>query len=173
VLLLKQLGEKVEQWTHKVSRTINLLGVAVLFLMMLVVAADVIGRYVFNRPLTGAFDTVELMMVILVFFSLAYCAAADGHVRVDVLHSRLPKRIQANLDSITFAASAFIVGLIFWRLVTRAGGVFLEAPGPSTLPATLTLKIPHWPFIFLAAAGSLLFCLELLIYFFHSLTRAK
>ena len=171
--MLKQLGSKIEQWIHKVSRVINMIGVTFLFLMMLVVAVDVIGRYAFNRPFVGAFDAVELMMVILVFFGIAYCASLDGHVRVDVLHSRVPKRVQAYLDSITFAASAFIVALIFWRLVTRAGGIFTEAPGPSTLPSTLTLNIPYWPFMFLAAAGCLLFCLELIIRFFHAVTRTR
>ena len=166
---LSQLGSKIEQGTHKVSKTINLVGVAILFLMMLVVTTDVLGRYLFSRPLPGAFDTIELMMVILVFFSLAYCAALEGHVRVDVFHSRLNKRNQAILDSVTFAAGAFIIALICWRLAARAWGIVLEPPGPRTL----MLQIPHWPFLFVAAVGSLLFCLELIIHFFRSLTRVK
>ena len=136
---------------------------------MLSVTVDVIGRYAFNRPFTGAFDIIEMMMVVLIFSGLAYCAAEGGHVRVEVIYARLPKVIQANLDKITSAGSVFIIGLITWRLGIRAWDNALELLGPSTI----TLEIPHWPFILVAAVGSGLLCFVLLIQFFHFLTRVR
>ena len=37
----------------------------VLFLMMMVTAVDVIGRYLFNTPLAGGFELTEMMLAAL------------------------------------------------------------------------------------------------------------
>jgi TRAP-type C4-dicarboxylate transport system permease small subunit len=39
---------------------------AVLFLMMFVTAVDVVGRYVFNKPLNGGFELTEMMLAALI-----------------------------------------------------------------------------------------------------------
>ena len=137
--------------------------------MTLLVAADVVGRYVFQNPLTGSTDLIELMLVFLVFFGLAYCAAVDGHVSVDVVYSRLPRRVQRNLDKITSAASVIIFALMAWRMGLRAWD---NAQDPEGF-VTSMLLIPHWPFMFLAALGALLLFVQLIINFIHSLTRVR
>ena len=158
------LGNKVEQGIHKTSTTINYIALLFLFLMMLLVAFDVLGRYLFNSPFTGTFDSIEMMMAVVVFCSLAYCTSSEGHVRVDVVLGRLSTRTKAILTVITFIPSVFIVALISWRLGDRAWSIVMNLPGP----ATPTIDIPHWPFITLGAVGFLLFCLELIIQLFHS-----
>jgi TRAP-type C4-dicarboxylate transport system permease small subunit len=165
-----RFGQKTENWMHTVSRAINWVGMVFLVVMVLTVTVDVGGHYLFHKPLTGSTDFVELMMVIVVFLGLGYCTALGGNVRVDVVHSRLPKRVQASLDIVTFAASTFIFALITWRLAARAWNIIQE---PLSGPSTGTLQIPHFPFIWLAAAGSLLLCLELLINVIHSVARIR
>ncbi|UCG64349.1 MAG: TRAP transporter small permease, partial [Deltaproteobacteria bacterium] len=63
--------------------------------MMFLTATDVILRYIFNRPISGAYEVIEYMMAILIPFGLAYCALQGGHVSVDLLVSRFPKKIQS------------------------------------------------------------------------------
>lgn len=167
---LVRFGQKAEKRLHTVSRTLNWVGMAFLVVMVLTVTVDVGGHYLFKQPLTGSTDFVEVMMVIVVFLGLGYCAALGGNVRVDVVHARLPKRVQAGLDIFTFAASTFIFALITWRLAARAWNIIQE---PLSGPSTGTLQIPHLPFIWLAAAGSLLLCLELLTSFLHSIARIR
>lgn len=167
---LVRFGQETEKRLHTVSRALNWVAMAFLVVMVLTVTVDVGGHYLFQRPLTGSNDFVELMMVIVVFLGLGYCAAVEGNVRVDVVHSRLPKRVQAGLDIFTFAASTFIFALITWRLATRAWNIIQE---PLSGPSTGTLQIPHLTFIWLAAAGGLLLCLELLINIVHSVARVR
>jgi len=167
---LIRFGQKTEKGLHTVSRTLNWVGMAFLVVMVLTVTVDVGGHYLFKKPLTGSTDFVELMMVIVVFLGLGYCAALEGNVRVDVVHARLPKRVQAGLDIFTFAASTFIFALITWRLTARAWNI---VQNPLAGPSTGTLQLPHLPFIWLAAAGSLLLCLELLTTFLHSIARLR
>lgn len=170
MLGLVRLKQKAEKWLHNISRALNWVAMVVLVAMVLTVTVDVGGHYLFKRPLTGSLDFVELMMVIVVFCGLGYCAALEGNVRVDVIHARLPKRIQAVLDVFTFAASTFIFTIITWRLFVRAWNIIEE---PITGPGTQTLQIPHMPFIWLAGAGSLLLCLVLFTTFLNAIARFK
>ena len=70
-------------------RSLNVLlayaGSYVLFGMMLLTIFDVIGRYVFNSPITGAFEITEAMMVTMVFFFIGYAQAKKSHVAVDLV----------------------------------------------------------------------------------------
>lgn len=160
---------KAEDWTHAVSRAVSLIGVIILLLMTLLVALDVFGRYALRRPISGSLDMIEVMMVVLVYSGLAYCASTDGNVRVDVLYIRFSKRIQAYLDVFASLCSVTIVGLIAWQLGARAWKILQDPPGP----ATGYFQWPFVPFIAFAALGSALLCLELLVWFFHSLVRAR
>jgi TRAP-type C4-dicarboxylate transport system permease small subunit len=166
---LGQLGSKFEQGIHKASITFNYIALLFLFLMMLLVAVDVLGRYIFNSPFTGSFDSIEMMMVVVVFCSLAYCTLVEGHVRVDIILGRLSQRPKSILSIITFIPSVFIVALITWRLGVRVWSILQDLPGPTTL----TLQIPHWPLIILATIGCFLFCLELILYLFRSVRQAR
>jgi TRAP-type C4-dicarboxylate transport system permease small subunit len=167
---LVQFGRKAEKRLHAVSGALNWVGMVFLVVMVLTVTVDVGGHYLFRKQLTGSIDFVELMMVIVVFLGLGYCAAQEGNVRVDVVYARLSKRVQASLDILTFAASTFIFALITWRLAARAWNIIQE---PLSGPSTGTLQIPHMPFIWLAVVGSLLLCLELLTNFVRSVARIR
>ncbi len=162
------LARRAEQWVHTLSRVFSWLGVAVLLAMTFVTTGDVIGRYGFQSPLVGSIDIIELMMVVLVFPCIAYCASQDGHVRVDVVYVKLGPRSRASLDTITSALSVFISGLITWQLGARALDIYLKPPGP----ATGYFLWPHLPFIALAAVGFALLSLELLTWFVHSVYDA-
>ena len=54
-------------------RADTILGVAasaILLAMMLLTFVDVVARYVFSRPVRGAFEVTELMLVVLIFAGL-------------------------------------------------------------------------------------------------------
>jgi TRAP-type C4-dicarboxylate transport system permease small subunit len=159
----------VEKWVHSVSGALNWVSMAVIIIMVLTVTVDVGGAYLFRKPLTGSIDLVELMMVVAVFLAFAYCTSIEGNVRVDVLYSHLPGRLRAGLDVFTYAASLYIMVVITWRIADRAWNVMHNPPGP----ATGTLMLPHLPFIWLASAGCLLLCLELLIVIVRAIPRIR
>jgi len=160
---IKQIGKQIEHGIHQSSRTISLVSIVVLFGMMLVQTVDVIGRYAFDKPLKISYDMIEVMMALLVFWSLSYCASLNSHIRVDLIISRLSRQVSETLDRITFGASAFILALITWRLSSRAWTILQNPPGP----VTLTLHIPYWPLLIAASLGCFLFCLEYLIRVFN------
>lgn len=141
-------------------------GMGVLALMMFLTACDVILRYVFNRPIVGSYDISEYMMAIVVSFGLAYCAFLKGHVRVDIIVSRFPQRVQEVFDCITGLLSVFLFVIITWQSF-----VYMQLLFSSGLKSTVLL-IPRFPFVGLVFIGSAFITLVLIADFFDSLARA-
>ncbi len=128
----------------------------VLFGMMLMTSLDVVGRYLFNAPLTGVFELTEFMMVCVVFLAMAYTQAGKGHVAVDLVVNRFPEKIRESISVINYLISFLVMALIAWKSVERGFEVMRagECSG--------TLGIPVHPFVFIVALGAGGMCLELL-----------
>ena len=123
-----------------------------LCLMMLLTAADVVCRYIFGRSIASAHDLIELMMVVVIFLGLSYTASVKGHVQVDLITSKLSKRTQSVLDSITSLLSVVVFATIAWRFGMNAWSSFTRGG------ATPTVEIPLSPFLFIACVGCALLC---------------
>ena len=165
---LNSVALKIEKGIHTSSQKLCWLSILILFLMMLFITTDVVGRYVFKSPITGSIDFITVMMVILVFPCFGYVTSEGGHVRTDLLYDRLSKRGQGAIDIFNSLFSIVFVGLIAWQLGARAWSIIQHPPGISTS----YFQWPHLPFICIATAGCALMSLELIIWFFHSVNRA-
>ena len=60
-----------------------------LWLLMLLVAAAVTGRYLLNSPILAVDELSSYLVASLVFMGLAYTLVTDGHIRVTLLLSKL------------------------------------------------------------------------------------
>ena len=128
----------------------------VLFAMMILTALDVILRYVFNSPILGVLEITEFMMVVIVFFSLAYTQSEKKHVAVDFFVARLGERKQRIIDLISYMIYFLILVGICWKSVAK-GLELLEINEVS-----MTLSIPVFPFFFVVALGCAAMCLTLI-----------
>lgn len=132
---------------------------ALLFPMMFFVTADVIGRYLLNRPIPGVFEiNSNFLMVLVVFFPLAYVHRRQEHVCVTLFTQKLPERIRALLVLFSIVLGLFAFGLIGWY--------GLEAAVASTrireyIPGVI--RVPIWISHWIIPIGSFAFCLELLL----------
>jgi tripartite ATP-independent transporter DctM subunit len=145
-----------------VGRSMNSLGGVFLVAMMVITTLDVIGRYVFNRPVPGANELAEFLQVTVVYCGVAYTALKKGHVAVDVLFNRLSRRVQDFLFSFTSFVGTVLFGLIAWQSVAQSL-VFKAATRSSPV-----LEIPLWPFVLVVAFGSGILSLVLLSDFIGS-----
>jgi TRAP-type C4-dicarboxylate transport system permease small subunit len=137
-----------------------------LLLMALLTTADVIGRYIFLKPIVGNSEIQQLMMVVIIFLSMGYCTLKARHANADIVISHLSKHMQAILGSITWFLSAAIFGLIAWQVAQLGWG---EMKSPTRV--TMLLLIEQGPFIMIAAFGCLAICLGSLFNFFQYLMQ--
>ncbi len=87
---MKQLGLSLD----KIANGLGYLSGWLVPLMMMLVVADVFMRYVMRRPLMVSDELSAYMLVALAFLGFAYTWREGGHVRVEVLVSRLSRRAQ-------------------------------------------------------------------------------
>ncbi len=82
-----------------------------LFALMLTTCIDVIGRYVFNRPLTGSTELTEMAVGIIVFSVFPIICWREEHVVVDIFDRFVSPKVGFVRTILINICSA--VGLIF------------------------------------------------------------
>jgi len=101
------------------QHALGLTSATVLFLMMLVTAVDVAGRYLFNKPLAGGFELTEIMLAALIYCGLPLVSARRQHIVIDTFDPLFSKRVKRGLDMaaevVCAAALAGVGYLIFLR----------------------------------------------------------
>lgn len=98
-----------------------------LFVMMLSISADALGRYLFNSPLQGGFEFTSLyLMVIITFLGMPGAYAQGGLVRLGALDPillRIPGRLSERLNA---ALGAAVFAFISWHAGHEALEKFID-----------------------------------------------
>jgi TRAP-type C4-dicarboxylate transport system permease small subunit len=123
---------------------------------MCLTTADVVGRYIFNRPITGVFELTEYLVLILIFSFIGYTQSRKSHVAVDLVIGKIPEKIKALIDIGNHAVCLILMILITWMGVEKA--FELKAVGE----ASPNLQIPAYPFAFFLVLGCVVMCIELI-----------
>jgi TRAP-type C4-dicarboxylate transport system permease small subunit len=65
------------------------------FALMLLTTADAGGRYLFNRPITGAYEvTTNYLMIAAIFMGVSFGYREGAYIRVTFLADRLPGAVK-------------------------------------------------------------------------------
>jgi len=141
------------------ENVLTYLAVLSVFIMMLLTTADAVGRYLFNRPITGAFEiTTNYLMVASVFLGMTAVYRGGGFIRVTFLADRLPRLVKLVVNHLVQLASMlYCAGLVFSTFKYS-----LRALATGTRLSTIEM-IPQGPAYFLVPVGLLLASLVMLI----------
>ena len=118
---------------------------AILLAMMLLTVVDVIARYVFSRPVRGAFEVTELMLVVLIFAGLPLVSFSEEHAVMDFIDRVTGVRGQRALRRAVEAVSAAFMFLLAWLTWLRADRIWAYRD------ATDVLRILWGPFVYFMA----------------------
>ncbi|MFB3925470.1 MAG: TRAP transporter small permease [Syntrophales bacterium] len=155
----------LERYIQSSSRALNWFSGAAVVAMMLLTCADVVLRF-FHHPIAGTYELVGFLGVLVISFSLAYTSVEKGHIAVELLVERLPKRVRSLIDAVDALIGTGLFGLIAWQ--SALYGLDLKESGE----VSLTLGIVTYPFVFGIAAGCSVLCAVLMVEFALSLERA-
>ena len=112
--------------------------------MMALTFVDVVARYVFNRPLRGAFEVTELLLLVLIFGGLPLVSHADEHVTMDFIDQLLGRGRDLWQRAVQGVCAA-IMFLLAWLIWIKANRI--SAYGD----ATDVLRILYGPFVYFMA----------------------
>lgn len=117
--MLKRLGRLYSRAVKLlVLRASDMAGLCVLA-MTLFITLDVILRYAFNAPTIWANEASSYLLLVMVFMGLAYALSERSHIRIDIVVTRLPRRVRdwmQVISSIIFLIFTGILGYFTWSL---------------------------------------------------------
>jgi TRAP-type C4-dicarboxylate transport system permease small subunit len=128
------------------------------FVMMLLTTADAAGRYLFNHPVTGAFEiTTNYLMVGAVFLAMTYGYRGGAYIRVTFLVDRLPGKVKLYVNYFVQ-----VVSMLYFAVLVFA--TFKQALRTLATGTTLSsLDVPQGPAYFLVPVGLFLSALFMLM----------
>jgi TRAP-type C4-dicarboxylate transport system permease small subunit len=100
-----------------IERALTVIAVVFLFVIMMLVVADVFMRYVVNRPFSFTYDLIGLYLLAGVFFlTLSDALREHAHVGVDILLHRFSPAGRRLSEIVTA-----LVGLFVFILISKLG----------------------------------------------------
>jgi C4-dicarboxylate transporter DctQ subunit len=146
---------------------LNLASVFIIMFLMFFASAEILGRYLFNAPIPGHVEIVELIMAGIVFFGIAYTERVGGHVRMELFVTRVLKgRAYHIAEVITATMSLFVY--IFILVYTFKATLFAFQVGDNTA----YLYWPTWPSKFAVPLGSFFLCMRFVIEIIQHIAQA-
>ena len=113
-------------------------GLCIMGVMFLGVV-QVVGRSIFNYPVRGYVDIVEIAMTIFAFLGISYCQKLGGHIRMEIIIGRFKGRSFFLTEIFGTLIVIFIVAILMiygWEHFMRAWTI-----GDSTMDIDIVL----WP----------------------------
>jgi C4-dicarboxylate transporter DctQ subunit len=128
-----------DQLLAKFEDAANFIAAAFIFILMVLGCLQIVMRTLFNNPMTGYIDLVELSMAGMAFLGAAYTQRMGAHVRMELLVGQLKGRAYWVAEIIATGLGMFIVGVLIaygWDHFIRSYEL-----GDTTIDA----KFPIWP----------------------------
>ena len=149
-------GEGRGFWSRALHASFGVLAALLLMAMMGLTTLDVVARYLFNSPVSGAFELTELMLAAPIFAGLPLATERDEHIDVDLLDAFLPPNlVRANVFFATLVSS-LVLAVLASQLWQRAGQLVAEQT------VTNSLAVPLAPVGYLMAVATAFSALILL-----------
>ena len=128
-----------DRWLIPVEDLFNLLSGLFIFGLMILGIMQVVGRQVFNIPVSGYIDWVEVSMAVFAFMGAAYCQRTGTHVRMELFLSKMGLRMRWSAEFLGTLCGLIIIGVLIiygYDHTLRAYEI-----GDSTIDA----ELPMWP----------------------------
>jgi len=147
----------IDRTFSRIEDAVTLFAAAFIFLLMLFVVCEVIGRYVFNRPIPGAIDWIEVYMAIFAFLPAAYAQRLGVHVRMELVIAKMRGRVLWATECF-----AVCVGVVYCLIIIdKSWEHFLRSiiDGDSTID----VQLQTWPGKLVVPVALVLLCIRLII----------
>ncbi len=139
VLEDESLLSRLDRTYFKLESMLNLIGGLVIFLIVLLAVANILGRKLFDLPVSGYIDWTEQAMAFFAFFGIAYCQRLGGHIRMDILVGSLRGRALWFFELIsTILMLSIVVVLVY-------GSYFHFLRAWTNGDSSFDIDLPTWP----------------------------
>jgi len=127
------------------QRALGVTSAVVLFLMMMITAVDVAGRYLFNKPIAGGFELTEILLAALIYCGLPLVSARREHIVIDTFDPLFSRQLKRGLDMVAEVVCAAALAGVGLLIFIRANRVAEYGD------TTSVLKLPLAPVVYVMA----------------------
>jgi len=142
----------IGRWFVGFISGINAMASFSIFLVLVFVCSDVIGRIFFNSPITGTSEIVKVGVVCVTFMQIPWALFENRHIRSDLVVGRLSeigKQIAGLFRNLIGLAAFLFIFLANWKPMLKAWEI-LEYEGEGAL------QVPVYPLYTIIQLGSFL-----------------
>ncbi len=137
---IEKLAQRLDQMNDFVGRSVSWLTLA----MVLVTFVVVVLRYLFNMGWIAMQESIIYMHALVFMLGASYTLRHDGHVRVDIIYTRLGLRGRAWVELLgnlllLMPVTLFIIW-VSWDYVTSSWGLLEGSREAGGLPGVFLLK---------------------------------
>ena len=147
----------VQKGLASVIKGMTWLAIAALSGLVLVLVGNVVTRALFNAPILGTVEIAELLTLVIVFLTIAYTEKEKGHVTIDLLLPKLPRKFRAASTVVLLLLSIAYFLLLAWQ------GFLMMLSNIHPYLTSQILDIPLYPFMLIISFGSLLISLQMAV----------
>jgi TRAP-type mannitol/chloroaromatic compound transport system permease small subunit len=156
-------GDSQQSYFAKLVVGLGALGTVGIFLLMVLIDTDVISRALFDAPVPGVPEIVQIMVVAIVFLQVTQSLAGGRFTRSPVIHSIIVAR-SPHLGR--------VLGMLFHLTGAALMGLILAGEIPRFIDAVVqgqyfghrgVFVVPRWPLDLTVALGSLVCAMQFLL----------
>jgi TRAP-type C4-dicarboxylate transport system permease small subunit len=132
-----------------IERLFTFLAMISVLMMACLTAADAMGRYFLNQPISGAFEVTEnYLMIFAVYFAFAFAYKNGANVRITFVVSRLPSKATMVVHYCVQIFSIFYLVFLFISATQINLGRLNDV-----VEFTQTFSMPVWPAYLIISVG--------------------
>lgn len=161
----------VRRGVDTLTMGLNILGTLLILVVMVLVNADVIGRGMFNAPVSGVPEIVSMSIAAIVFLQIAHTFARDRLTRSEAIlgfaGNRAPKA--RTFMELVFAIAAIA---LIWQVFSASLPLFRKSWVRNTFEGTIgDFTAPIWPVKLIILIGCAALMAQLVLFAGDALFR--
>ena len=149
-----------------IETALNIIGVVFILILMFFTASEVIARYLFNTPIPGHVEDVELIMAAIVFLGIGYTQRVGAHIRMDMVIAKIRGRFYHITEAISLLLGLIGYGIIFIFSLKFTIDAYQIGD------VTEYLYTPTWPSKLCVPLGSFFLCTRFIIQIIKNIAQA-
>ena len=157
-----------EKWHTRIDLGMGYTSALMVVVTMLLVSADVVGRYFFNQPVPGTFEFSEVLLALIIYLALPYVQYKRSNIAIEMISDHYPQNFRKIFDICCMMLGAIVFGFLAERGIelTRSSWEISEI-------SEGTIPFPMAPFKMMIPLGFGLLSLRLLTQFIEAVKAMK
>ena len=153
---------------RKVSVACAIMGAGCVFFLIVWGMVGILLRFIFNYAMPGHFEGSILLLLFIVYLSIAYTQFEKGHIRMGLFISRLKGRSRDLIEALGLFVCLIPSTILLWRTGKEALRSFTQSEFQMGL-----YSFPTWPSRAALPVGFLLLCSCLVVQIWKYLTSSE